>query len=407
MKEEYLERRCQSFIKTLCEDIPERCIGSKGNKEATDFFRNEMSILGWETDSAELDVIEWKESSALLVASDKSFNVFVSPYSKGCDVTSELTSASSVDELEALHAAGKIILLHGDIAKEQLMPKNFVFYNPEEHKKIIGLLEKSGASAIVCATGRNAATAGGVYPFPLIEDGDFDIPSVYMTEEEGKKLLCFTGKSVYLRSLSQRTPSKSYNVSCRKGSGPQKIVVTAHIDSKKGTPGAIDNATGVAVLLLTAELLQNYLGELQIEIVAFNGEDYYSVPGQMKYIEQSSDKFDKILLNINIDGAGYRIGPSAFSFFDLPENIRSISQTVLNESSGITEGVQWPQGDHSIFVQYGIPAIAVSSKWLIDNMEQQDITHTPKDNPEIVDVSKLVRISRAIESLIRKITCVE
>lgn len=81
--------------------------------------------------------------------------------------------------------------------------------------------------------------------------------------------------------------------------------------------------------------------------------------------------------------------------------------SVLNESSGITEGVQWPQGDHSIFVQYGIPAIAVSSKWLIDNMEQQDITHTPKDNPEIVDVSKLVRISRAIESLIRKITCVE
>ncbi|MBK9392004.1 MAG: M28 family peptidase [Bacteroidetes bacterium] len=32
------------------------------------------------------------------------------------------------------------------------------------------------------------------------------------------------------------------------------MVVTAHIDAKKGTPGAIDNATGVIVLLLLSEL---------------------------------------------------------------------------------------------------------------------------------------------------------
>ncbi|MEZ4997668.1 MAG: hypothetical protein R2758_09480 [Bacteroidales bacterium] len=32
---------------------------------------------------------------------------------------------------------------------------------------------------MIGATGRSSALAGGVYPFPLIEDGDFDIPSVY------------------------------------------------------------------------------------------------------------------------------------------------------------------------------------------------------------------------------------
>ena len=42
---------------------------------------------------------------------------------------------------------------------------------------------------LICITGSNAVLAGGVYPFALIEDGDFDILSVYMAEEEGAKLL--------------------------------------------------------------------------------------------------------------------------------------------------------------------------------------------------------------------------
>jgi len=33
--------------------------------------------------------------------------------------------------------AGWVLLLRGEIAKEQLMPKNFTFYNPDEHKRII------------------------------------------------------------------------------------------------------------------------------------------------------------------------------------------------------------------------------------------------------------------------------
>ncbi len=138
------------------------------------------------------------------------------------------------------------------------MPKNFVFYNPEEHQKIIALLEKGKPAAVIGATGRNSALAGGVYPFPLIEDGDFDIPSVYMTEEEGNRLLPFAGCIVTLNSVSVRIPGKGYNIIAVKGpEGADRIVVTAHIDAKKGTPGAIDNATGVIVLLLLADLLSD------------------------------------------------------------------------------------------------------------------------------------------------------
>jgi aminopeptidase YwaD len=50
-----------------------------------------------------------------------------------------------------------------------------------------------------------------------------------------------------------------------------------------------------------------------------------------------------------------------------------------------------------------VPALAVSSKWFIDNMESQDITHTPKDNPEITDCRKVVEIALALNDLIRLI----
>jgi aminopeptidase YwaD len=66
-----------------------------------------------------------------------------------------------------------------------------------------------------------------------------------MKDVEGAKLLPHCGKNVLLYYYANRFADTAYNVIGRKGRNPQKrIVITAHIDAKKGTPGAIDNATG-------------------------------------------------------------------------------------------------------------------------------------------------------------------
>lgn len=392
-----------SYLNILCKEISDRSVGSEGNRAATRFFKDEVSSLGWDTEISELDVIDWENSGANLQIENSFYNVFASPYSLSCQAKALLTGASCIEELERQDVRGTILLLHNGIAKEQLMPKNFTFYNPPEHQRIIALLEAKQPVAIITATGRNASLAGGVYPFPLIEDGDFNIPSVYMTEEEGKKLFSSIGKTAKLKSLARRIPAKAYNVIARKGKNLNKrIVISAHIDAKKGTPGAIDNATGVIILLMLAEMLKDYDGERLLELVAFNGEDYYAVPGQMDYIRKNQTQFNQILLNINIDGAGYKEGKSVFSFFDLPESIKNDTLRVMDFHAGIIEGIQWPQGDHSIFVQNGCPAIAVTSQWFLDNIDNQDVTHTPKDNTEIVDCRKLVELTQALSSLIRK-----
>lgn len=404
METDKLALQCMAYLKTLCNEIPDRSVGSEGNRRATRFFEKELSALGWQTETSELDALDWEDDGATLQVADRSFDLLVSPYAPGCSVQAPLVSVTRLEELERQAITGKILLLSGEIAKEQLMPKNFVFYNPEEHQQIIALLEQKQPAAIITATGRNAALAGGVYPFPMFEDGDFDIPSVYTTAEEGQNLLHYDGESALLASRSARIPAKAYNVVARKGQDvTRRIVITAHIDAKKGTPGAIDNATGVATLLLLAELLKDYDGAGMLEMVAFNGEDYYAAPGQMDYIKRNQQHFAGIVLNINIDGAGYTEGNTAMSFFDLPAAMQAVCNDMLARFDGITEGVQWPQSDHSIFIQHGCPAIAVSSQWFIEHMDSQEITHTPKDNLGIVDCQKIVEIAAALNWLVRQL----
>ena len=397
-----LEQLCRDYLTQLCVTIPERPVGSDGNQRATAFFAAEMARFGWQVQQDSFPAIGWAEEGATLKVAGQDFAARPSPYSLSCQVTAELVAAASVAELATLTCAGKLLLLHGEIAAEQIMPKNFVFYNPAEHQQLIALLEAKSPAALICATGRNAALAGGLYPFPLFEDGDFDIASVYMTDVEGERLLAQVGQTANLTSRCQRIPGEGWNVIGRKGPADgRRIVITAHIDAKECTPGAIDNGTGVIILLLLAQLLADYDGPHQLEIVAFNGEDYYAAPGQMLYLGQNEGHFGNILYNINIDGAGYKEGPSAFSFYDLPPAIENGIRQEMAASPGIVAGNQWYQGDHSIFLQQGCPALAVSSLWFTDNIADQAITHTPADRPEIVDLHKLVEIADCLTRIIQ------
>jgi aminopeptidase YwaD len=395
------EDRIREYLEQLTVTIPERSVGSSGNRAATAFFRDRLERCGWKTECHAFAAIDWHDGGAELIVDDESYAVRVSPYAPGFDGTGVLRSAVSAEELAALDARDTILLVHGELAREQLMPKNFVFYNPEEHQRIVSLLEQCGAKAIVCATGRNPSLAGGLYPFPLIEDGDFSVPSVYMTEEEGLRLREHNGANTALRSRSLRIPGSGWNVSgCIGNKTGKRIVITAHIDAKKGTPGAMDNASGVAVLLLLAELLRGYEGPNRIELVALNGEDYFAVPGQMLFLDQNRDRFGEMLLNINIDGAGYHEGDTAVSFFDISEEIHERMMRVMKQCSGMTEGLPWPQSDHSMFVQNGVPAIAVTSAWFLENMETQDVTHTERDTLDLLDPGRIADIAFALRDFV-------
>jgi aminopeptidase YwaD len=398
MTQNALAQKGVEYLYKLSLEIPNRRTGSPGNRAATDFFAGLMASSGFTVEMPDFTCIDWHQDGAQLLASEASFEVQASPFSLGCRVSGSLLVVKTVEELEAAKSAGKVILLSGEIAKEQLMPKNFPFYNPEEHQKIIALLESQSPLAIVTATTENPEMAGALYPFPLIEDGDFNIPSVYTTEAEGLRLTAYAGKKVDVKIFAQRSPACGCNVVARKGDPHRRVVLFAHIDAKDGTSGAIDNAAGSVVLLLLAELLANYQGRLGVEIVAMNGEDYYNSPGEQLYLRLNEGRFDEIVLGVNIDGAGYVEGKTAFSLYNCPEELdRSIRQA-FSLYPGLVEGEPWYQGDHGLFLLKQRPALAITSERVMDL--ESNYVHSKKDTPEIVDPGKLAKIALALRDLI-------
>jgi len=399
MAADLLSEKAESYLRRLCREIPSRRVGSPGNRAATDFFAGIVETFGFRTESPEFDCMDWEQEGADLSSAGVSFQAHASPYSLGCQATAPLAIASTVEELENAPISGKVVLLRGDLAREQLMPKNFPFYNPEGHKYIIELLETKKPQAIVAATSRDVEmVGGGVYPFPLFEDGDFDLPSVFMTEEEGNRLGEHLGESTSIEVRARRIASRGCNVIARKGANlGRRVVLFAHIDAKMGTRGAIDNASGVIVMLLLAELLEGYSGDLGVEIVALNGEDYYSNPGEQQYLVLNAGRFDEILLGINVDGVGYSRGNAAYSLYNCPPAIHSLVDRVFSPHQGMVEGQAWYQGDHGLFLMNRRPTLAITSELAGELLE---IIHTPKDGPEIIDTARLVMVAGALRDLV-------
>lgn len=398
MNSDILIQNTLSYLNTLCYEIPTRRLGTQGNRDASTFFRKTIELFDFTTESQPFSCIGMRSGDTHLKIKDQEFEVFISPFTIGCDLTAELVCAATVSELEDLQAEGKILLLSGEITKEQLMPKGFVFYNPDEHKHIYRLLEEKKPAAIITATSKNPDAAGAIYPFPMIEDGDFDIPTAYMTDVEGKNLLKFTGKLATLKMDTERIPSNGENIVARKGEGKKKIVFCAHIDTKEQTPGALDNASGIVILLSLAELLLNYRGKICVEIIAINGEEYYNTPGQLEYLNRYNNDFSSILIAINLDDIGYIKGRTAFSFYDVSEQLSKLIRNVYQGKKDFFEGPPWYQSDHGIFMANGVPAMAITEESVTELMAE--ITHTEKDSPEIVDPKKLVDNAYALTEVI-------
>jgi hypothetical protein len=55
-----------------------------------------------------------------------------------------------------------------------------------------------GSAGNHAATSQDPEMAGALSPLPLFEDGDLDIPSVYMTDKDGSQLAACIGANVSL-----------------------------------------------------------------------------------------------------------------------------------------------------------------------------------------------------------------
>ncbi len=177
--------------------------------------------------------------------------------------------------------------------------------------------------------------------------------------------------------------------------------MSAHIDSRYGTPGALDNAGGVCVLLALADQLADTMPALDVELVPFNGEDDFAAPGEIAYLGRPDAALDRIALVVNIDAVGRRGDDTAISFYGCPDELRSAALAVASSMPRVAEGAEWPMSDHMIFAMRGTPAVAVTSTGLHEIAAT--VAHTADDLPGLVDPTLIDDAARFIARFIEAV----
>jgi len=313
-----------------------------------------------------------------------------------------------IDTLAALESAdisGAVVLLHGDIAADQLFPKSFDFVEAPEHRRIYELLETGAPAAIIGATGHGGGMGGGLYPYPLIEDGDFDLPNAYTTDEIGRELVSLAGQVATLEIVSERVMLPARQLTASRGpAGAPRAIVMAHIDSKGGSPGAIDNATGVAALLGVARLLTEYDGPYRIELIPMNGEDYYASSGEHLFVAANEGRWEELLGTVNMDAIGAKGASTAASMYAVSERGSELIGRVVRRHDTVSLGEEWYESDHSIVAGHGRPTVALTSTSFREL--SSTVTHTERDTLELADPALVAAAAEFVTDLVRSLPAV-
>ncbi|MBP6789888.1 MAG: M28 family peptidase, partial [Candidatus Promineofilum sp.] len=165
-----------------------------------------------------------------------------------------------------------------------------------------------------------------------------------------------------------------------------KLVMSAHFDTKPGTPGALDNAAGVATVLALAERLAAE-PPTNLEFVFFNGEDHYAAPGEVIYLAGCGGELGRTALVINVDGVGLRDAPTTIAFFNCPDAWADATRGLMSRHHNVAETEPWPQGDHSIFAMQDVSCIALTSGGIHSVIDS--LIHTPQDTLDRLDPARL------------------
>ena len=94
------------------------------------------------------------------------------------------------------------------------------------------------------------------------------------------------------------------NLDSASSSNLSPILIGAHYDGVPGTPGADDNATGVAVLLELARVFATNPLKYPVRLVAFDLEEYDRA-GSFAYAKYLKDKKQKLRLMLSLEMLGY------------------------------------------------------------------------------------------------------
>jgi hypothetical protein len=185
-------------------------------------------------------------------------------------------------------------------------------------------------------------------------------------EERGEYIIRYLEKL----GMSARTEEYEYKgdkgmniIAGMDGKEEYEILVSAHYDRVEKSPGANDNASGVAVLLSVLEKLKDYNPKGKIRFIFFDDEED-DCGGSKHFV--SSNKLDNIkgLINLEVCGIGDVVHIGTYCFKDETiEYDEKINKIIKKASEDLGYGyveLPTPPSDHLNFLNKNIPATCFS-----------------------------------------------
>jgi hypothetical protein len=216
------------------------------------------------------------------------------------------------------------------------------------------------------------------------------------------------------------------------GESGELIVVGAHYDTHPGSPGANDNASGVAAALELARLARGAALQRTLRFVWFANEEWpffgTEDMGSRRYVGHLERRGDRLAGMFSLETIGYYSdapGTQRYPFAPLSlfypdtgnfvafvgnlasralvrESIRAFRRHARFPSEGIAapafiEGVDW--SDHASFWEAGYPALMITDTAPF----RYPHYHLPSDTPEKVDYERLARVVTGLHGMLREL----
>lgn len=363
-----------------------RITGTEGEEAAADYIAEQLESYGLNVERQEFEIINWFDGSASLE--------MISPEIKVFDVTNMQYSCAT--------PAGGIT---ADVADCGLgYPEDF----PADTAGKIALIQRgelyfSEKAQNAYAAGAIAAIIYNHSPGPLNGTlGDpQEIPVMEMFQEDGLyiKGLLEDGNTVTLSMVSECSIDygTSQNVvgtleASRGNKSHGTIVIGAHMDCVD-TPGANDNASGVATMLEAARILSEEKLAYDIEFAAFGAEEIGLV-GSYQYLDNlSEEEFNDIVAMINMDmvGVGEAIGVMTVEE-DAESFVADLAEVYLDNFGYPYDRSTSSSSDHEGFELSGIPSVFL-------DYHEDPYYHTDEDSLDKIDKDNLYKIGCLVTSM--------
>jgi hypothetical protein len=212
------------------------------------------------------------------------------------------------------------------------------------------------------------------------------------------------------------------------GRADEIIIIGAHYDSFIGSPGANDNASGVAALLELARRLATHQPQRTLRFVCFTNEEppmfQTEQMGSLVYAKRCHERGEDIVGMLSLETIGYYsdepnsqqypppVGafyPSRGDFIGFVGNLRS--RALLREVVGtFRDHAEFPSEGGALFG--GIPGVGWSDHWAFWQMGYPGLMvtdtapfrypyyHLATDTPDKLDYERMARIVDGLEQIV-------